>query len=125
MENSLINKSSHWGISTTVDLYQCNPDKIRSKKAVKEFVIALCDFIEMTRFGEPIIVDFGSKPEIAGITLMQMIETSNITAHFANHTNNAYIDVFSCKDYDSDNVADFCQKFFDAKQVRHRASKRY
>jgi S-adenosylmethionine/arginine decarboxylase-like enzyme len=79
----------------------------------------------MSRFGDPIIVDFGSKPEIAGITLMQMIETSNITAHFANHTNNAYIDVFSCKDYDSDSVAYFCKKFFDAKQVRHRANKRY
>jgi len=44
--------------------------------------------------------------------LVQLIETSNICAHFVDATGEAYIDVFSCKDFDIDVVMETITEFF-------------
>ena len=44
--------------------------------------------------------------------MVQLIETSLISAHFANQTNAVYLDVFSCKPYEPAIVAEFAQRFF-------------
>lgn len=110
------NKS--WGILTSIDLHFCNPKTIRSADKIKEFVVGLCDLIKVTRYGECTVVHFGEKPEIAGFSMTQLIETSLLSGHFANKTNHAYIDVFSCKYYDPEKVAKFCQEFFEAKDYK-------
>jgi len=70
--------------------------------------------IEMRPHGEAIIEHFGEDEKIAGISFAQMIETSSITGHFANCTNSAYIDIFSCKIYDPHKVIIFTAKYFDS-----------
>ena len=107
-----------WGILSSIDLYGCNPDKIRDADLIKKFVVELCDLIEMKRFGETVVVHFGEDEKVAGFSMTQLIETSLISAHFANLTNTTYLDVFSCKYYDSQVVADFAKNFFDADEVR-------
>ena len=107
-----------WGILSSIDLYGCNPDKIRDADLIKKFVVELCDLIEMKRFGETVVVHFGEDEKVAGFSMTQLIETSLISAHFANLTNTTYLDVFSCKYYDSQVVADFAKDFFDADEVR-------
>lgn len=104
-----------WGILTSIDLHQCDPGLIRSASAIKEFVVQLCDLIEMKRFGEPMIVHFGEDERVAGYSMTQLIETSLISAHFANLTNNVYLDVFSCKYYDPEKAAEFAREFFKGK----------
>ena len=52
----------------------------------------------MVPYGEPQVVHFGSGDK-SGFTLVQLIETSNITAHFCEETNDMYLDVFSCKPF--------------------------
>lgn len=106
-----------WGIHTTVDLHGCDPEAIRSKELIERYVIELCDLIEMSRFGEPIVVNFGREPRVAGYSMFQLIETSNIAGHFANESNTAYIDVFSCKWYDPNIVVEFTKKFFGAEDA--------
>lgn len=104
-----------WGILTSIDIHQCDPGLIRSASAIKEFVVQLCDLIEMKRFGEPMIVHFGEDERVAGYSMTQLIETSLISAHFANQTNNVYLDVFSCKYYDPEKAAEFAREFFKGK----------
>ena len=41
-------------------------------------------------------------PEAAGYSLVQLIETSAITGHFCDLSGDAYIDIFSCKDFDAE-----------------------
>ncbi|MGB8367634.1 MAG: S-adenosylmethionine decarboxylase [Candidatus Babeliales bacterium] len=106
------NAQNAWGLHTTVDLKNCDSELIRSADAIKNFVIQLCDLIDMSRFGDPIIVNFGQKLEVAGYSMVQLIETSNISGHFVNIDNSAYIDVFSCKLYDPYVVAAFTKTFF-------------
>ena len=101
-----------WGISSAIDIYGCDPDKIRDAELIKEFVVELCNLIEMKPFGETRVVHFGEDERVAGFSMIQLIETSLISAHFANKTNTAYLDVFSCKTYDPEKVRTFTQKYF-------------
>ncbi|MBC8218741.1 MAG: S-adenosylmethionine decarboxylase [Planctomycetes bacterium] len=105
-------KQCAWGIASSFDIYNCSPEAIRSAERIQQFVVELCDLIEMKRFGETTIVNFGEDERVAGYSMVQLIETSLISAHFANMTNAVYLDVFSCKPYDPETVADFAKRFF-------------
>jgi len=107
-----------WGLSTSVDLYNCNPQIIRDAEAIKRYVKELCELIEMKQFGETQVVNFGEDEKVAGYSMVQLIETSLISGHFTNKSNNAYIDIFSCKYYDPSVVAKFTKNFFKSKKVK-------
>lgn len=109
-----------WGLLTSVDLYECNPDTIRSAELIRQFVVELCDLIEMRRYGECQVVHFGENPKVSGFSMVQLIETSLISGHFANESNTAYLDIFSCKFYEPSVVEEFAKKFFEAKKS-HRS----
>ncbi|MDQ1351939.1 MAG: hypothetical protein QG657_2245 [Acidobacteriota bacterium] len=111
------NAMNAWGILTSVDIHDCDPGLIRSASAIKDFVIQLCDLIEMKRFGEPTIIHFGEDERVAGYSMTQLIETSLISAHFANQTNSIYLDIFSCKYYDPQKAAEFSRNFFKGKDA--------
>ena len=60
---------------------------------------------------------------------MQLIETSNIIAHFVEETNDMYLDVFSCKDFHPDDVKAMVSKYFEPEHadtllLRRDANKR-
>jgi len=104
-----------WGIASAIDIYDCSPEKIRDAEVIRRFVVELCDLIEMKRFGETQVVHFGEDERVAGYSMVQLIETSLISAHFANLTNAVYLDVFSCKAYDPEVVQAFAQGYFEGK----------
>ena len=103
---------SAWGVQCSFDLYECGPVIIRDASKIKQFVVILCDLIGMKRFGECQVVNFGEDERVAGFSMVQLIETSLISAHFANQSNTIYLDVFSCKPYDPKVVEDFAMEYF-------------
>ncbi|MDD5012642.1 MAG: S-adenosylmethionine decarboxylase [Candidatus Nanoarchaeia archaeon] len=107
-----------WGLASSIDLHSCNHQTIRDASQIEKFVIELCDKIEMKRFGECTVVNFGEDEKVAGFSMTQLIETSLISGHFANKTNNAYLDIFSCKIYNPNVVAKFAQEFFNAENYK-------
>jgi len=98
-------------MASCIDIYNCDPDTIRCEAKIRQFVVELCELIEMRRYGDTQVVHFGEDERVAGFSMVQLIETSLISAHFANQTNTTYLDVFSCKPYDPEIVADFAQRF--------------
>jgi len=106
-----------FGMELQVDLYGCNANYIRDESKIYDFVIELCELIKMKRFGDPTIVRFGEDPSITGYSMCQLIETSLISAHFAESKNSVYLNVFSCKDFSPDDVVIFASKYFKAKNV--------
>lgn len=106
-----------WGIASSIDIYDCDPEAIRDADKIRQFVAELCDLIEMKRFGDTQVVHFGEDERVAGYSMVQLIETSLISAHFANQTNATYLDVFSCKPYNPDTVAEFARTFFGGRRV--------
>jgi S-adenosylmethionine/arginine decarboxylase-like enzyme len=117
-------EAAPWGILTSLDLYDCNPTTIREAEKIKQYVFELCELIQMKRFGECQVVHFGEDERVAGFSMIQLIETSLISGHFANLTNSVYIDVFSCKPYDNKKVSAFTKRFFEAESVTMHITER-
>ncbi|MBU1996754.1 MAG: S-adenosylmethionine decarboxylase, partial [Candidatus Omnitrophica bacterium] len=63
-------KRTVWGIASSIDIYDCDPQTIRSEEKIKEFVVKLCDLIEMKRFGETKVVHFGEDERVAGFSMV-------------------------------------------------------
>jgi len=101
-----------WGVLTSVDIYDCEPDIIRDAGMIEKFVRDLCELIDMKRFGNCQVVHFGEDEKVEGFSMTQLIETSLISGHFANATNCAYLDIFSCKFYEPREIAEFAMSFF-------------
>jgi S-adenosylmethionine/arginine decarboxylase-like enzyme len=118
-------KQAFWGIASSIDVYDCDPNTIRDAQKIKEFVVLLCDLIKMKRFGETQVVHFGEEERVAGFSMVQLIETSLISAHFANLTNTVYLDVFSCKPYDLKAIERFSRGFFKGKRCITSMKYRY
>lgn len=116
MEHTLeeYQRCNAWGLHSGIDVRNCNPEIIRSAEKIKQFVVELCDLIGMKRFGECTVVNFGEDEKVAGYSMTQLIETSLVSGHFANQTNTAYLDIFSCKYYDPKVVEEFAKTFFEA-----------
>ena len=108
-----------WGKHLIMDLKSCVPMLIRCPHRITDFSKELVDRIDMVPYGQPWVKHFGSGNK-AGYTLVQLIETSNITAHFAEDTNDAYIDVFSCKMYHTKDVVDVVNKYFRPQAIHTR-----
>ncbi len=108
-----------YGMELVLDLYGCDPQKIRSKETLKLFVDELCKLIGMEKYGSCYLPYFGlNSKHTAGYSLLQFIETSSITGHFAEATNAAYINIFSCREFDPEKAAEFTKEFFKANQIK-------
>lgn len=92
------------------------PSSIRSYEHIHKFTTTLVKQIDMVPFGSPQIVKFGTGDK-AGYTMVQLIETSNICAHFCDETNDMYLDVFSCKDFDPEIVKGLVMDTFSPEQM--------
>lgn len=103
--------ADYWGYHLILDASGCELESISDGDVIKEFVEELVVAIDMVPFGEPQIVHFG-KGNKKGYTLVQLIETSNICAHFVEEQSHFYLDVFSCKPFEPTTVLDVAQKYF-------------
>ena len=108
-----------WGKHLILDAAGCSPKMIGSEVVVANFARSLVKRIDMVPFGNPQVVMFGSGSK-KGYTMVQLIETSNITAHFVEENNSMYLDVFSCKDFDPEVVEEAVKEFFDAKYFNRK-----
>lgn len=108
---------SYWGYHLLLDCAGCN-DNIKSRDQIYNFVKELVEKIDMVAHGEPIIEYMLPDDPKAGYSLFQLITTSNISAHFVEPDNTAYLDVFSCKQFDTDMAEEIFKKYFDPQKVR-------
>lgn len=106
-----------WGLSCAFDFSGANKIKIGDPVMVRKYIKELCNEIHMKMYGETWIEKFASHDvRLFGITVLQAIETSSITAHFAENIGEIYLDVFSCADYDPDEVLRFTINFFECEK---------
>ncbi len=115
-----------YGQELILNMYGCNLKTISSRTKIRNFVIDLCDnVIHMKRYGRAFIPHFGHEnPMTSGYSLVQLIETSSITAHFSEYKRSIYMNIFSCAWFDKKETAAFCKKYFGAKTVKAKLIKR-
>ena len=109
--------SDYWGYHLILDCSDCN-NNIKNKDIIYQFVKQLVNNIDMIAHGEPVIEYLTPNESNSGYSLMQMITTSNITAHFVDSNNSAYIDVFSCKEFDNNVVLEVVNEYFNPKKIK-------
>ena len=101
----------YWGYHLILDGSGCDLQSISDGDNIRAFAKELVDAIGMVAYGEPRAVHFGTGNK-AGYTLVQLIETSNICAHFVEEHSHFYLDVFSCKTFEAEIVLEMCKKYF-------------
>ena len=111
--------ASYWGYQTLCDCSHANLGKMQDRDNIYRFSKTLVDRIAMEPIGEPIILPTAMHlPDKAGYSLIQLIQTSNIVAHFVDSNRSIYIDCFSCKPFDVGVVEDTIREFFDVDKIR-------
>jgi S-adenosylmethionine/arginine decarboxylase-like enzyme len=118
--------NEEFGQELILNLYDCDLKMISDGEQIKNYVIKLCDeVIEMKRYGEPLIPHFGHEnPITSGYSLVQLIETSCVSAHFSEYKRSVYLNIFSCKWFDPDKAAEFSRKWFKAGRMETKLLKR-
>lgn len=106
----------HFGVELIVDLHGCD-EQIFTEDNITRYFIELCDLIKMERQGEPMFwIEYGEEPHMSGISAVQFIRTSDIVIHTLDKMKAAYVNIFSCADFDPVVAEGFTKNFFDAKE---------
>lgn len=114
---------NEYGKSLILDIHDCDISKF-NRKDIRVFFKLLCKKIEMKR-GPLHFWDFQGRPEekekvpphLKGTSACQFIYTSNIIIHALDDLKCVYIDLFSCKDFDENIVAEFVIEYFGGKVI--------
>jgi S-adenosylmethionine decarboxylase len=109
---------SYWGYHLLLDCSGCNISNISDKENIYKFVKDLVDKIDMEAHGEPIIEHLLPGDPKQGYSLMQLITTSNISAHFMELDGTAYFDIFSCKEFDLEVAKQVVREYFHPTKMR-------
>jgi S-adenosylmethionine decarboxylase len=110
-----------WGYHASFDCVSCPMERVTSEKNIRLFIDNIVSAIDMKSYGEPMIAHFAThNADASGYSFCQMIETSNISGHFSDKTGDCYIDIFSCKEYDTDLAIGAIEDFFRPEEVKMR-----
>ena len=107
-----------YGKELILDVHNCDTS-LFTRKSIRNYFRELCDLIDMERCKLSWWDDYGLPPEecqtephLKGTSAIQFILTSNITIHTLDLLNNAYINIFSCKDFDAGAAMKFSVDWF-------------
>lgn len=107
------------GYHLIIDAFKCNKEKLDNFVFIKEFLINLIKQIDMEILSGPYLSKAkGGEPP--GITGVVVITTSHISIHTFTDTKHFWLDVFSCKEFDKDNVIKIIKKEFEMEKIRTR-----
>lgn len=107
---------SPWGKSVAINLFNCKRELISNPKIIQKFIRQVIKYIEMRSHGPCYIERFGDG-QLEGYSAMQFIETSSITLHADEVHSRCFVDIFSCKDFDTDRAANFTKDFFGSESM--------
>lgn len=109
-------REPYWGMEAVCDVRGCDLEKVKDADLIAKFAKELVVRLDMEAYGEPQVIRFGVGDK-QGLTLVQLITTSNIVAHFNDVDGSCYLNVFSCKHFTPDVVENCIKDFFEPEQV--------
>ncbi len=109
---------SEYGHELILDLHGCNVSKF-TRKQIERYCDELCELIDMQRcdlyFWDDVEVPEEEKQAGAktkGTSAVQFILTSTIVIHTLDLMEAVYVNIFSCKKFDTYEAAKFTAKWF-------------
>jgi len=115
-----------YGPHLTLDLQNCNRKKLEDLDFIFKVLDKLPATIGMTKITAPYVFKYteGVVPDDWGITGFVIIAESHISIHTYPTKNYVFIDVFSCKDFDTEEATKIIIKAFEAKKVEKHVVQR-
>jgi len=108
-----------YGKELILDLHNCHDIGKFSRKSLRIYFKKLCILIDMQRAKLVFWDDVGvpeeerqTLPHTKGTSAVQFILTSNVTIHTLDLMERVYVNIFSCKDFDSKIAEDFTKQYF-------------
>jgi S-adenosylmethionine decarboxylase len=108
----------YWGKHLVADVKACNISRATDPEYIRWFTKELVRMIEMVPHGEPQVVHFADGTDLAGWTVIQLIETSSIMGHFIDMNGDLYLDIFSCKNFEGQVVIDLLNSCFAPEDIK-------
>ena len=110
-----------YGCELILDLHACDAAKF-TRGEIERFCTGLCELIDMERCDLHFWDDLGAPeeeqqtdPRTKGTSAVQFILTSTIVIHTLDLVNTVYVNIFSCKEFDTDEAAKFTANWFGSK----------
>ena len=111
-------KRAAYGIELILDLHDCDASKF-TRRDIEQFFEKVCELIKMDRCDLHFWDDVGVPeeeqqihPKTKGTSAVQFILTSTIVIHTLDLMKAAYVNIFSCKEFDADEAAKFTANWF-------------
>ena len=128
-EERILNENDY-GMELVLDLRDCDPDTF-TREAIGAYFSDLCKLIDM----EPCALHFWddkdvpeaerqTNPKTKGTSAVQFILTSSIVIHTLDLLRVVYLNIFSCKRFDSEAAAKFSAKAFGCTECSARVLRR-
>lgn len=110
-----------YGEELFLDLHDCEASKF-TRDDIERFCTELCELIDMERCDLHFWDDVGlpeeerqTNPKTKGTSAVQFILTSTIVIHTLDLMQAVYVNIFSCKEFDTDEAARFTAEWFGSK----------
>ena len=102
-----------------IDGHDCDPAQLSDMELVRSFLDEFPDRIAMTKIIPPAVYTYrGPSPEDWGVSGFVIIAESHISVHTFPDRGYVNIDVFSCKEFDSNAAMAEVQEFFSIGDIR-------
>lgn len=119
-----------YGKELLLDLHDCDPATF-NRESIEQYFEELCVLIDMQRcelfFWDDEGVADEDKQTLAhtkGTSAVQFILTSNITLHTLDILEKVFVNIFSCKDFDTVGAVKFTAEHFRGKVVKELSVER-
>lgn len=107
-----------YGLELILDLHECDNSRF-TRSSIEDFLRGLCELIDMEQcelhfwddVGVP-LEDQQTDPKTKGTSAVQFILTSTIVVHTLDLMQTAYVNIFSCKAFDTGDAAQFTARWF-------------
>lgn len=107
-----------YGKELILDLHDCDPETF-NRENIGQYFTKLCKLIDMEACDLHFWDEEGvpeeerlTDPKTVGTSAIQFIITSNVTIHALDLLRAVYVNIFSCKEFDSDKAATFTERWF-------------
>jgi len=97
-----MSEKANYGTELIVDLHGCDAKILTNIHSIGKFLDELCELIGMEKVERYWWQDLENEEDhLAGISVVQFIKTSSITLHVLTRMERVYMNLFSCKDFDT------------------------
>ena len=117
---------SEFGLHVTIDASRCNRQKLASYSLVYDILNNLPGRIGMTKMTLPYVAKWLDKfaEGTPGMSGFVMIAESHISIHTFPDQDYVFMDIFSCREFETENAIKYLLNAFDAKKHTIKTFKR-